>query len=57
MSILEYGNSLYSGAANAHLHRLDDLQSYIERACSVTFQSLFLLTCCYYGTGVSFTSW
>ena len=38
--ILEYGNILYLGAANAHLCRLDNLQSCIERTCSVTFQPL-----------------
>ena len=30
---LEYGSILYSGAANTHLHCLDDLQSRIERSC------------------------
>ena len=38
--ILEYGNILYSGAANTHLCRLDNLQSRIEWTCSVTFQPL-----------------
>jgi len=38
--ILEYGNILYSGAANNHLCRLDNLQSRIERTCSVAFQPL-----------------
>ena len=36
--ILEYGSILYSGAANTHLRRLDDLQSRIERTCSFVFQ-------------------
>ena len=38
--ILEYGNILYSKAANTHSCRLDNLQSRIERTCSVTFQPL-----------------
>ena len=35
---LEYGSILYSGAASTHLHRLDDLQSWIEWSCSFVFQ-------------------
>ena len=38
--ILEYGNILYSGAANTHLCRLNNLRSHIERTFSVTFQPL-----------------
>ena len=37
---LEHGSTFYSGADNAHLCHLDDLQSCIERLCSFIFQPL-----------------
>ena len=41
---LEYEHILYSGVASSHLQCLDTLQTWIERTCCLTFQSL--LHCC-----------
>ena len=41
LGFIQYGNIIYSGAANAQLCQLDDLQSRIKQTCSFVFQLIF----------------